>query len=310
VLNGPVRKGFPRDVIDLIAGSWPAPVKEPAMSRTDIPLNPPLDGMLRHLGAAYYDSLHGRIAPTELVRALDCVAEHIHEPPAGLLAETRAATGHPHSSRPEHHDLWHSRVRDVMTTGVMTVAPAATYKQIAILLAEREISGVPVLAEDGHVAGVVSDADLVAARDGGPGRPLQRPARRQLRLTAGQLMSAPAVTIQPDATISAAGRLMSARRVRRLPVVDGSGRLAGIVTLRDLLSLFVRSDGEIAWQVTEMLAQILPADLAAIQVSVHDGIVTLATVPGRPARPDMLALAVRLTWDIDGVVDVVSGSDR
>jgi CBS domain-containing protein len=272
------------------------------MNRTDTPL----DGMLRHLGAAYYDSLHGRTAPTDVVRALDCVAEHIHEPPAGQLAATRTATGHPHSGRPEHHDLWHSRVRDVMTTAVVTVVPGTTYKQIATLLTESEISGVPVLAEDGHVAGIVSDVDLIATRDGGPGRLFQRPGRRQLRLTAGELMSAPAVTIQADATISAAARLMGARCVRRLPVVDGKGRLAGIVSLRDLLSLFVRSDDEIAWQVTEMLAQILPADLAAIQVSVHDGIVTLSLAPGQAGRPDVLALATRLTWDIDGVVNVIS----
>ena len=270
------------------------------MNRTDTPL----DGMLRHLGAAYYDSLHGRTAPTEVVRALDCVAEHIHEPPAGLLAATRAATGHPHNCPPEHHDLWHSRVRDVMTTGVVTVGRGTSYKQIATLLSEREISGVPVLAQDGQVAGVVSDVDLIAARDGGAARPLPRPARRQLRLTAGELMSAPAVTIQPDATISAAARLMSARNVRRLPVVDGNGRLEGIVTLRDLLSLFVRSDDEIAWQVTEMLAQILPADPAALRVSVRDGIVTLSTAAGQSGHPEMLTLAARLTWDIDGVVDV------
>jgi CBS domain-containing protein len=274
------------------------------MNRTDTLL----DGMLRHLGAAYYDSLHGRTAPTDVVRALDCVAEHIHEPPAGLLAETRTATGHPHGARPDHHDLWHSRVRDVMTTGVVTVEPGTSYKQIATLLAEREISGVPVLTEDGRVAGVVSDADLIAAREAGHGRSLQRPARRQLRLTAGQLMTAPAVTILPDATISAAARLMSARRVRRLPVVDGSEHLEGIVTLRDLLRLFVRTDDDIAWQVTEMLAQILPADRAAIKITAHEGIVTLSGVSGLAVRPDLLALATRLTWDIDGVVDVVSGA--
>jgi len=274
------------------------------MSRTDTPL----DGMLRHLGAAYYDSLHGRTAPTEVVRALDCVAEHIHEPPAGLLAATSNTTGHPHGSRPDHYDLWHSRVRDVMTTAVATVEPATTYKHIATLLAEHEISGVPVLTEDARVAGVVSDVDLIAARNAGQGRPLQRPARRQLRLTAGQLMTAPAVTIQPDATISAAARLMSARRVRRLPVVDGSERLVGIVTLRDLLRLFVRSDDDIAWQVTEMLGQILPEGQAALKITVTDGIVTLTSAPGRAVRPDLLALATRLTWDIDGVVDVVSGA--
>jgi CBS domain-containing protein len=273
------------------------------MNRTDTPL----DGMLRHLGAAYYDSLHGRTAPTEVVRALDCVAEHIHEPPAGLLAATRTTAGHPHGSRPDHHDLWHSRVRDVMTTGVVTTEPGTSYKQVATLLAEHEVSGVPVLTEDGHVAGVVSDVDLIAARDSGHGRPLSRAARRQLRLTAGQLMTAPAVTIQPDATISAAARLMSARRIRRLPVVDGSERLVGIATLRDLLRLFVRSDDDIAWQVTEMLAQILPEGQAAIKITVNDGVVTLTGAPGLAVRPDLLALATRLTWDIDGVVDVVPG---
>jgi CBS domain-containing protein len=272
------------------------------MNRTDTPL----DGMLRHLGAAYYDSLHGRTTPTEVVRALDCVAERIHEAPAGLLAATRTAAGEPHAARPRHHDLWHSRVRDVMTTAVATVEPGTSYKQIAALLAEREVSGVPVLTDNEHVAGVVSDTDLSNARDGRLGRSLQRPARRQLRLTAAQLMSTPAVTIQPDATISAAGRLMSIRHVRRLPVVDSHGRLAGIVSLRDLLSLFVRSDDEIAWQVTEMLAQILPTDRAGIAVSVEDGIVTLTAAAGRPGRQDVLALAARLTWDIDGVVDVVS----
>jgi CBS domain-containing protein len=272
------------------------------MNRTDTPL----DGMLRHLGAAYYDSLHGRTAPTEVVRALDCVAERIHEAPAGLLATTRTAAGSPHAARPRHHDLWRSRVRDVMTTAVVTVEPGTSYKQIATLLAEREISGVPVLTDNEHVSGVVSDADLIAARDRRLGRPLQRPTRRQLRLTAAQLMSTPAVIVQPDATISAAARLMSARHVRRLPVIDGRGRLAGIVSLRDLLGLFVRTDAEIAWQVTEMLAQILPADTAGVTVTVEDGIVALTASGGLPGGTDVLALAARLTWDIDGVVDVVS----
>jgi CBS-domain-containing membrane protein len=165
-----------------------------------------------------------------------------------------------------------------------------------------------------HVAGVVSDADLIAARDRHPadpggrrGLPRQRPGRHHyLRLTAAQVMSHPAVTIQPDATISAAARLMSARHVRRLPVVDSGGRLTGIVSHRDLLSLFLRSDAEIAWQATEMLTQILPAGPAGIKVTVHDGIVALTSAPGLTGSQDLLSLATRLTWDIDGVVDVVS----
>jgi CBS domain-containing protein len=272
------------------------------MTKTDTPL----DGMLRHLGAAYYDSLHGRIAPAEVVRALDCVAERIHELPAGMLAVDRTAAGPPHAAGRHHHDLWHNRVRDIMTTAVVTVTPGASYQELAALLADREISGVPVLTDGRHVAGVVSRGDLLAAGELQAGRPLHRGVRRQPRLTAGQLMTAPAVTVLPDATISAAARLMSGRRVRRLPVVDAGGRLTGIVSLRDLLSPFACSDAEIGWQVTGMLAQILPADPVGIQVTVDGGIVRLTGATTLAGRPDLLALAARLTWDIDGVVDVVS----
>jgi CBS domain-containing protein len=274
------------------------------MSRTDTPL----DGMLRHLGAAYYDSLHGRAAMTDVVRALDCVAERIHEQPAGLLAATRALTRRPPATGPHHHDLWHSRVRDIMTTPVVTVEPGTTCRQISAVLSEHEIRGVPVVA-DGHVAGVVSADDLIAATDSQRrGRRQQLSRRQQSRLTAAQVMSAPVVTIQPDATISAAARLMSARHVRRLPVVDDRGHLTGIVSHRDLLSLFLRSDAEIAWQATQMLAQILPTDPGCVQAAVRDGIVTLTAAPGLHGRPDLLSLATRLAWDVDGVVDVTSGT--
>jgi CBS domain-containing protein len=279
------------------------------MNRTDHPL----DSMLRHLGAAYYDSLHGRAAPTDVIRALDRVAEHIGEQPAGMLATGRTGTGYPPAGRPHHHDLWHSRVRDVMTTAVVTVDPGATCQQIAALFIEHEVGGAPVLATGRQVAGVVSDADLIAARDRHPAGPGSRELPRQhsgrhhyQRLTAGQIMSHPAVTIQPDATISAAARLMSARHVRRLPVIDSSGRLTGIVSHRDLLSLFLRSDAEVAWQATEMLTEILPAGPVGIQVTVHDGIVTLTSASDLTDSQDLLSLATRLTWDVDGVIDVVS----
>src|ERR1700746_2644503 len=89
-----------------------------------------LDGMLRHLGAAYYDSLHGRAAPADVARALDSVAEHVGEQsvkqPAAALP---AAGGHggPGTGQ-EHHGRWHSQVRDVMTTSVVTVDRITPYK--------------------------------------------------------------------------------------------------------------------------------------------------------------------------------------
>jgi osmotically-inducible protein OsmY len=74
----------------------------------------------------------------------------------------------------------------------------------------------------------------------------------------------------------------------------------------DLLSVFLRPDEDIAREVREMLTQILLADPASVTVGVHNGIVTLAGQPGSADQHDLIPVAVRLTWDIDGVVDVVN----
>ena len=69
-------------------------------------------------------------------------------------------------------------------------------------------------------------------------------------------MTAPAVTIGPDATIPAAARLMNTHHVRRLPVVDEDGKLVGIVSRRDLLSVFLRPDADIIRDVRQVLGEI------------------------------------------------------
>lgn len=270
------------------------------MSRRDIYL----DAMLRHLGAAYYDSLHGRAAPADVTRAVDQVAEHMGEQPAAATPVSRLASGHP----APRHGHSHSRVRDVMTTSVVTVDRLTGYKEIASLLVEHKISGMPVLALGRQVVGVVSEGDLIAARPGrgGWGRWLRLGGDRSqqhLSLTAGELMTAPPVTIRPDATVAAAARVMSVHQVRRLPVVDGNGKLAGMVSRRDLIRVFLRPDAEIAHQVGQLLAETLPTDPDAIQVAVHAGVVTLT---GRADQQDLAELAERLTRDIDGVVDVIN----
>jgi CBS domain-containing protein len=264
--------------------------------------------MLRHLGAAYYDSLHGRAAPADVTRAVNSVAEHMGEQPEGAPAAT---TDQPHGRR-QHHGRFHSRVRDVMTTDVVTVDRITPYKDIVRRLAEHQISGMPVLTLGRHVAGIVSEADLVAAQDrrasAGRGRLLHRTRgdRQHTGLTAEQLMTSPAVTTRPDATIATAARLMTTSRARRLPVVDQNGKLIGIVSRRDLLSLFMRTDDEIAGQITELLTEVLPGDPACIAVHVHDGVVTLVRkTDDLPDGDDQLPVAVRLCRDIGGVIDVI-----
>ena len=276
------------------------------MSRNDAHL----DAMLRHLGAAYYDSLHGRAAQADVARALDSVAGQLGEefPTHSAAASTATAGQHdPGSKHHQHHGRWHSRVRDVMTTSVVTIDRITPYKEIARLLTEHRISGVPVLTMGRHVAGVVSEGDLIAARDRSAGSRWHWLTGRKEHqgFVASQLMTAPAITIHPDASLATAAALINGHHLRRLPVVDPEGKLLGIVSRRDLLSVFLRPDAEIAHQIREILAEVLPGGPTGVEVTVNNGVVTLTGEPELAADGDLISVAVRLTRDVDGVVDVI-----
>ncbi len=276
-----------------------------------------LDGMLRHLGAAYYDSLQGKATQADVTRAVDTVAEHLNEQ-AQLPADGTAATRPVRHVRRTGRDAgvhgWSRRVGDVMATSVITVDRATPFKEIARLLAEHRISGMPVLKMGREVAGVVTEADLLAAesktarqlRSAGRLGLLSR-AKRHPAFTAGGLMTTPAITIGPHVTVHAAGRLMSTNHVRLLPVVDEDARLVGVVSRRDLLALFLRPDEDIAADVRQVLDEILLAEPGEAEVAVRDGIVTLTGTldPATGTHGDLIPVAVRLVWDVDGVVDVV-----
>ncbi|MGA3153026.1 MAG: CBS domain-containing protein [Streptosporangiaceae bacterium] len=292
------------------------------MARSDIHR----DAMLRHLGVTYYESLHGSATAADVSRAVNSVEDHAwqHSGDRPAAAASSTAAAHGRCEGKQHHGRWHSRIGDVMTTNVVTVERRTPYKEIAAVMAQHGISGVPVLVLGRHVAGLVSEADLLSVQD-------QRAREAQLDsgshhlhwhagdkkhwgLTAGELMTSPAITIHPDATLPAAARLMNSRHLKRLPVVEPGtvfgggvgGRLIGIVSRCDLLSVFLRPDEDIAREVREMLSQILLADPASVTVRVRGGVVTLAGQLGSAEQHDLIKVAARLTWDIDGVVDVVN----
>ena len=268
-----------------------------------------LDAMLRHLGAAYYESLHGRAARSDVARALDTVEEHLGE------------QGPPAPKAPHHQELrkrrWARRVSDVMTTAVVTVDRITPYQDIDRLLTKHRISGVPVLKMGREVVGVVSETDLLAAEDetrrqarmaASMGRRWHLRKQPHVRLTAGALMTSPAITIGPDATIPAAARLMNTHHITRLPVVDEKGRLVGVVSRRDLLSVFLRPDADIAHDIRQVLDELPLADPKEAIAEVRHGVVTLTGLmrPESGHEQDLMPLALRLIWDIDGVVDVVN----
>jgi len=206
----------------------------------------------------------------------------------------------------------HRGVQDVMTKDVIAVSGDTPYKQIAEILVERNISGVPVVDSEGHVLGVVSEADLLAKTEYAAAerqrRLLDRPGTAQARRRASagsarDLMTAPAITIDDRTSIVRAAKQMDHHHVKRLPVVDELGRLVGIVSRRDLVKVFLRSDDDIRAEVAiDVLDQTLSIPPAAVTVTVVDGVVTL---DGTVSRKSLVPVAVRLTKAVDGVVDVV-----
>jgi len=204
------------------------------------------------------------------------------------------------------------RVRDVMTPQVLTVDEQAPFKEIVALMDECRISALPVLDEKGRVVGIVSEADLLLKEEfpEGPagGRLLQGRRQREERAkaagdTAVELMTAPAVTIGPDATVTEAARLLHRHGIKRLPVVDPAGPLLGIVSRADLLKVFLRPDAEIAQAIRqEVLLRGMWVNPDTVVAEVRDGVVTLT---GRLERRSLIPIAVSLVHGIDGVVGVV-----
>ncbi|GAA3168389.1 MULTISPECIES: CBS domain-containing protein [Nonomuraea] len=206
-------------------------------------------------------------------------------------------------------------VENVMTTEVVAVNQKASFHTVAELMISKGVSGLPVLDDDNHVLGVVSEADLLAKEEfkeryyGDDYRPPLRARlrhaagsegsgrRKSLGETAGELMTAPAHVTTPDAAVVSAARLMDRHGVKRLLVVDAGGRLTGIVSRRDLLKVFLRPDPEIEREAREVLG----SDAAGLDITVADGVVTLS---GTLTEHSQALTTVSLTENIDGVVAV------
>ncbi len=175
-------------------------------------------------------------------------------------------------------------VRDVMTTSVVAVRRDASFKEMAAMLRSRRISAFPVLDDSGRVIGVVSESDLLVKEAVKAEGSSLLAAIRHIReddkaagLTAGDLMTSPAVTISPGACAEEAARVMYDRRVKRLPVVNAAGRLLGIVSRTDVLAVFGRPDEQIRDEVTHgVLPGIVPRPSHDLEVAVRDGIVTIS----------------------------------
>ena len=192
-------------------------------------------------------------------------------------------------------------VEDVMTRDVVTVAPTATFHQMIGLMRRRGISALPVVGEHGALLGIVSEADLLLKETPPPTQDRwvtepgvrytapqgRRRCRRGRDDRAGHFGRFPSVARLRDPP----GQY---HRIKRLVVLDAENQLVGIVSRRDLLAGFSRSDAEIRSDVIEgVIPRWLWVDPAGIRVEVHGGVVRLEGTVDRRSDAEVLAHLVR-----------------
>lgn len=180
------------------------------------------------------------------------------------------------------------RVDELMTSDVTTVATSTPIKEAVRLMNSKRISALPVVGVDGTLAGILSESDFMSKRVDAE--------------VVGELMSSPVATVAADDLVPIAARILLARNVKSLPVVDAAGRVVGIISRGDLLKVFLRWDEDIRNDVLASIARSVAAITPGkIEVSVIDGIVTLAGIVDTSREADdAAAAAVAVT----GVVHV------
>jgi CBS domain-containing protein len=200
-------------------------------------------------------------------------------------------------------------VKDIMTTQVVAVKRGATFKEMAARLRQDRVSAFPVVDDDGKVIGVVSEADMLA-KEVLSGDHLgvltamlhRREKEKADALTAGELMTHPAVTVTPGDSVEHAARLMYTLQVKRLPVIDPGGQLVGIISRTDVLAVFDRSDEEIRREIVgHVVAREFLDDPGLFTVTVQAGVVT---VEGDPKTVSLGRELVRAIRHVPGVVAV------
>lgn len=198
------------------------------------------------------------------------------------------------------------QVSDLMTRPVVTAGPGTTFKELVSLLAKHGIAAIPVLDEHRRPVGVVDEVDLLA-RHGGDSKPesvfwKRRVWTKAQGLTARELMTRRVPTVAKDEPVAGAARRLVETKLRRLYVVDGSGRLIGVLARRDVLRAFLRPDEELKEIVErDVLRRQIWTEPPMVTVQVDDGVVTLSGVIDRRSEVER---AEWLTESVPGVVAV------
>lgn len=188
-------------------------------------------------------------------------------------------------------------VRDVMTQPAITVSAKASVKDGLRLLDRHRVTALPVVAGDGRLLGIVSEADLLqdAVRHDERTTLIPHEHTHSLPRSVEEVMSTLSLTVSPDSDLSDAVELMTSTAAKSLPVVE-RGRVVGVVSRSDIVHLLARNDEKICAEIDDLLRS---AGLE-YQVDVEDGHCVLEG----PSEPHHRRVAEVVAGSVQGVLSV------
>lgn len=205
------------------------------------------------------------------------------------------------------------KVSQLMTPEVITVGRDASLKEAARRMIEAGVSGLVVTDADGALQGVITEADFVKTeserRAGKRARLLRWLSREQSAMPdterlVGDVMTSEVITLDGEADHAEAARLMRKAGVKRIPIVDGDGRLAGILSRSDIMRAFARADADIVAEIEgHVMGDVLWIDPRRVTIQCIEGNLVL---DGRLETRSDATLLEALACRVDGVVSVTS----
>ena len=208
------------------------------------------------------------------------------------------------------------KAKHLMTANVVTVAATAKVHEVARLLADNRISAVPVVDAQMRVIGIVSEGDLLRRKEigtkkrrswwlelfAGPDTLAQDYAKAH-SLAVRDLMSAPVISVAEDTPLAEIADILEEHAIKRVTVIR-DGKLVGIVSRKDVLTVFLREDEDVRADIVERVFARglgIVVNPATVTVDVHDG---EAVLTGQLELKSQIGLVEDMTRHIDGVVVV------
>jgi CBS domain-containing protein len=223
-----------------------------------------------------------------------------------------------------------AKAADVMVSKVITVGPDTAVREIANVLFTNRISAVPVVDDDGVLVGIVSEGDLIHRVEVGTDREyswwfklvsnkgmMARDYLKSHATRAADVMTKHVVSVPPDMPLGELASLLERHGIKRVPIVDSSGKLVGIVSRADLVHALANWRSDIAVEPsvadstlrerirTEITSHLL-ADVSQINVIVRDGVVELWGDAGSRDEKDAIRVAAELVPGVRKIEDHIA----